>query len=80
MNVETLGRSIEEEREDLTVAVEASGDTPWLSGATRSMHQPTEMQRRSSVTAVALGCRGVARRKKKQRDRGKKGNDPWPYL
>ena len=72
MNTETLGRSIEEEREDLTAAVEASGVTPRLSGATRSMQRPTEMQRRSSATAVALGCRGIARRKKKRRDGGEK--------
>ena len=70
MNTETLGRSIEEEREDLTAAVEASEVTPRLSGATRPMQRPTEMQKRSS--AASLGCRGVARRKKKRRDGGEK--------
>ena len=71
MNTETLGRSIEE-KENLTAVVEASGDTPRLSGATRLMQRPTEMQRRSSATAAALGCRGVVRRNKKRRDGGKK--------
>ena len=62
MNNETLDRSTEEEREGLTAAVEASGVTPRLSGATRSMQWPTEMQRQSLTTAAALECRDVARR------------------
>ena len=65
MNTETLGRSIEEEREGLTAAVETSGDMPRFSGATRSMQRPTERRKRSSVTAAALRGRDDARRKKK---------------
>ena len=57
MNKETPDRSTKEERKGLTAAVEASGVTPRLSGATRSMQQPTEMQRRSSGTGASQGGR-----------------------
>ena len=53
MNTETLGRSIEEEREDLIAAVEASGVTPRLSGATRSMQRPELMRTRGSMATAA---------------------------
>ena len=77
--VRTLNRSTEARKKNLLKLLNGEGVRA-ESGSNRLMQQPTEMQRRSSTTAVALGCRGVARRKNKRRDKGGKENDPWSYL
>ena len=69
MNTETLGRSIEEEREGLTADVEASGDTPRFSGAIRLMQQPGTKMTVRSATAAELERLGFARGRRRGKGR-----------